>query len=286
MTSPPATDPPETGRLDRVLVGLRRRGLGVVAGAILIFMFLPLVVVVGAAFNPGSSITFPPDGLSLRWFREMFSDPAFRRSLRTSFELSMQTSIITAVIGTAFALAATRTRGRLFAASSALANLPMVLPGVLIGVALFTTFIYAEVPLGSRTALAGQVVYVLPYVIAIATARLRDFDTGLEEAARVCGYSRNATVLFVTLRMTAPALLAGAVLAFAFSFDEVFITNFVIGRDSTVPVYILVGFRRGVDPRLNAVAAMLMLVPISLIAVAGIVRYSSTGTATGPRITA
>ena len=284
MSEHPATDAAHNGRLDRVVVAVRRRSLGAVAGLILIFMFLPLVVVIGAAFNPSPSITFPPEGVSLRWFREMFTDAAFRRSLRTSFELSIQTSILTAIAGTAFALAATRTRGRLFAAASGLANLPMVLPGVLIGVALFTTFIFTEIPLGSRAALAGQVVYVLPFVVAITTARLRDFDTGLEEAARVCGYSRKATIWFVTLRMAAPALAAGAVLAFALSFDEVFITNFVIGRDSTVPMFILAEFRRGVDPRLNAVAAMLLLVPLSLMALSGVVRRFAPTPAKDPEV--
>ena len=248
------------------------RSLGVVAGGILVFMYVPLVVVIGAAFNANNSIAFPPDGISLRWFRAMFDDPLFRESLWTSLELSLQTSVLAAAMGTAFALAATRGRGLLFTATTGLANLPMVLPGVFIGVALFTTFIFVGVPMSSRTALVGQVVYVLPFVIAITDARLRNFDISLEEAARVGGYTRRATLLFVTLRMSAPAIAAGAVLAFALSFDEVYITNFIIAQDSTVPIYILAGFRRGIDPRLNAVAAVLLLVPLTALAAATLVR--------------
>ena len=261
------------------------RSLGVVAGAILVFMFVPLVVVIGAAFNADNSIAFPPEGMSLRWFRAMFEDPLFRESLQTSLNLSLQTSVLAAAMGTAFALAATRRRGPLFTATTAVANLPMVLPGVLIGVALFTTFIFVGIPMSSRTALAGQIVYVLPFVIAITDARLRNFDTSLEEASRVGGYTRVATLLFVTLRMSAPAIAAGAVLAYALSFDEVYITNFIIAQDSTVPIYILAGFRRGIDPRLNAVAAVLLLVPLSALAVAAVLRRAgaAAGSASGPR---
>ena len=265
--------------------GARGRSLGVVAGTILVFMYVPLIVVIGAAFNSNNSIAFPPEGISLRWFEAMFDDPLFRESLWTSLEISLQTSVLAAAMGTAFALAATRGRGPLFAATSALANLPMVLPGVFIGVALFTTFIFAGVPMSSRTALAGQIVYVLPFVIAITDARLRNFDVSLEEAARVSGYTRRATLLFVTLRMSAPAIAASAALAFALSFDEVYITNFIIGQDSTVPIYILAGFRRGIDPRLNAVAAVLLLVPLTALAAGALIRRlgsrsESTG---GPR---
>lgn len=250
------------------------------------FMFVPLVVVIGAAFNADNSIAFPPEGMSLRWFRAMFEDPLFRESLQTSLNLSLQTSVLAAAMGTAFALAATRRRGPLFTATTAVANLPMVLPGVLIGVALFTTFIFVGIPMSSRTALAGQIVYVLPFVIAITDARLRNFDTSLEEASRVGGYTRVATLLFVTLRMSAPAIAAGAVLAYALSFDEVYITNFIIAQDSTVPIYILAGFRRGIDPRLNAVAAVLLLVPLSALAVAAVLRRAgaAAGSASGPRL--
>ena len=263
---------PVDRHVGRVRTAAARHGLGVAAALILVFMFVPLVVVIGAAFNATNSIAFPPNGLSLRWFRAMFSDDRFRESLWTSFELALQTSVLAALMATAFALAATRRSGPLFAATTALANLPMVLPGVFVGVAMFTAFIYAGFPMSSRTALAGHTVYVLPFVIAITDARLRNFDSSLEEAARVCGYRRQSTLFFVTLRMTAPAILAGAVLAFALSFDEVYITNFIIAQDSTVPIYILAGFRRGIDPRLNAVAAVLLVVPLTALAVSAIVR--------------
>jgi ABC-type spermidine/putrescine transport system permease subunit II len=249
----------------RASARIRSAVLPTVAILIFVFMFAPLVVVVGAAFNSASSVSFPPDGLSTRWFSTMFSDVEFRQSLLRSFAISGIVAVVAAVLGVAFALAATRRRGRVFGVTSTLANLPMVLPGVFIGVALFSTFVFAHVSMSQRTALLGQLVYVLPFVIAVADARLRDFDVTLEEASRGLGYSRAATSVLVTARIIAPAILGAAVLAFALSFDEVYITNFVVGQDSTLPIYVLSRFRTGIDPRLNAVAVILLVVPTLLL---------------------
>ena len=251
---------------------LRAALLPAVALLIMLFMFAPIVVVVGAAFNTDSSVGFPPDGLSLRWFREMLSDPQFRSSLGTSAALSATVAVLAATVGTAFAFGATRARGRWFVITASIANLPMILPGVFIGVALFSAFVYAGVAMSARTALLGQLIYVLPFVIAVTDARLRGFDISLEEAARVLGYSRLSAFVFVTLRMAAPAILGASVLAFALSFDEVYITNFIVGQDSTLPVYVLAQFRTGIDPRLNAVAVVLLVLPLLVVSISAVAR--------------
>lgn len=232
--------------------------------AIFAFLFIPLVVVVGVSFNESASFAFPPDGFSLRWFERAFSAPDFRDAFVTSLQVSAATSLSGGVIGTAFALAATRRRDRVFGVTWLLAMTPILLPGVFIGVALFSAFTFTGIDMSLRTAVLGQLVYIVPFVILIADARLHDFDLTLEEAGRSLGYSRGATFAWVTLPIVFPSLLAAIVLSFAISFDEFFITFFVIGQDATLPIYILSRLRTGIDPGANAVATILLLVPLVL----------------------
>jgi ABC-type spermidine/putrescine transport system permease subunit II len=245
---------------------------------VMFFLFAPMVVMLGGAFNDNTTLAFPPNDPTLHWFDTMISDPQFRRSLVTSAELSATIAVVSVLAGTAFALAATRRRGIWFAFTTLLANAPLALPGVFIGVALFSAFLYAAIAMSAYSALLGQFLYVLPFVIAVITARLANFDLQLEEAARGLGYSRPATFVFVTLRLAAPAILGAAVLAFVLSFDEVYITNFIIGPDSTLPVYILGEFRTGIDPRLNAVAVVLLAVPLAVLGIYAVARRSRFAT--------
>jgi len=222
--------------------------------------------VMGAAFNSGNSLSFPPKGVSLRWFHELFGDPEFRAAFVTSLRIAVIVAILALIIAAAFTLASTRRRGKLVSGATGIAMMPIALPGVFLGVALFSTFLLAGIRMSPTTAVAGQLVYIVPFAILVLSARLRDFDLRLEEAARTLGYSRVRTLLFVTLRIVLPSLAATFLLAWATSLDEFFITYWVIGQGATLPIYILSRFRTGIDPRMNAVATLLLIVPLTLIA--------------------
>lgn len=240
-----------------------------IMGGIVVFlfayMFVPLIVVVGVAFNRGAALNFPPHGLSLHWFRELVADPQFRVAFSTSLKIASTVGLISIVVGTGFAFAATRRTGRLVGATTGIAMAPVLLPGIFIGVALFSTFLLLGIRMSAWTAVAGQLIYVVPFVILILDARLRDFDLRLEDAARTLGYTRLATLVLVTIRIILPPILAAFLLAFATSLDEFFITYWVIGQGTTLPIYILSRFRTGIDPRMNAVATLLLIVPLAFV---------------------
>lgn len=244
---------------------LKRLLVGGLVSLLLAYMFAPLIVVVGVAFNPAASLSFPPHGMSLRWFKAMIEDPEFRTAVATSLKIAGAVAVTSTLIGTAFAFAATRRSGRVFAATATLAMAPVVLPGIFIGIALYCTFLYTQFGMSARTAVVGQLVYVVPFVILVLDARLRDFDLRLEEAARVLGYSPASTLVLVTLRIIFPAIVVAFVLALATSLDEFFITYWVIGQDTTLPIYILSHLRIGIDPRMNAVATMLLIIPVLIL---------------------
>lgn len=237
------------------------RPLVAVGVALLVFLYLPIAIVVLYAFNAGSNLTWPPEGLSLRWFEEMASDPGFS----TAFQNSLQVAAISTAIATTSALLAaivfTRKRWWLTKAIESLSRLPIMVPPLLIGVALLTTIAAAELRLSLATVVAGHVVIVVPYVLVVVVARLQGFDLQLERAARDLGATPRVVLTRVTLPVIAPAVLGGALLAFGLSFDEIYVTSFTAGGDPTLPLFVLSKLRRIVDPTINAVATVMLVIP-------------------------
>lgn len=229
--------------------------------ALIVFLYLPLTVVVLFAFNSGSTLSLPISGLSFRWFRLVFGDPAFSAAFRTSSEAAVTVALIAVIVGTASALVFTRRRGRLIVGFQSLALLPAMLPPLFIAIALFITMDFLKVQPGFGPIIVGQLIIVTPFVSVITYARLQRFELELEEAARDLGASRLETMRRITLRIIFPALIGAFLLAMAFSFDEVLITNFTSGIDTTLPIYVFSKMHRSVDPSINAVATLLMAVP-------------------------
>lgn len=237
------------------------RLLVVVGVALLIFLYLPIAVVVLYAFNSGSNLTWPPEGLSLRWFDEMASDSGFRTSFANSLEVAAISTVIATVSAVLAAIAFTRKRWWLTAAIESLSRLPIMVPPMLVGVALLTTIAAAELRLSLATVVAGHVVIVIPYVLVVVVARLQGFDLRLERAARDLGATPRVVLTRVTLPVIAPAVLGGALLAFGLSFDEIYVTSFTAGGDPTLPLFVLSKLRRVVDPTINAVATVMLVIP-------------------------
>jgi spermidine/putrescine transport system permease protein len=237
------------------------RPLTIVGVALLGFLYLPIAVVVLYAFNSGANLNWPPEGLSLRWFDTMFGDAAFLAALETSIKVALFSTLVATVVGVLAALVLTRQRWWLTKLVDAAARLPIMVPPLLIGVALLTTIAAANMQLSFATVVAGQVIYVVPYVLVVVVARLTSFDLQLERAARDLGAGPLATIGRVTLPIIAPAVLGSALLAFGLSFDEVYITNFTAGSDPTLPLFVLSKLRRTVDPSINAVATVMLVIP-------------------------
>lgn len=236
--------------------------------AALVFLYLPLVVVVLFSFHETGALSFPFTGFSLRWYRETFGSPTFTDALWNSAIVATAVSILTLLLGTMAAYGLSRSRPRLRAPLAALFFVPITLPGLFVGIALLVYFARLDVRLSLTTVAIAHFVFVFPYFLLIAVAALDRLDPALEEAASDLGASPWKVFRKVTLPQTWPVLAGATALSFALSFDEFIITFFVIGPDSTLPMFIFSKLRRTVDPSINVVSTVLMATTLVLWAVA------------------
>jgi putative spermidine/putrescine transport system permease protein len=240
-----------------------RPGRAVTIGALLVVLFLqvPVVVVVLAAFSSTSYLTIPPQGLTLAWFGKVLSDPAYLSAIRMSLVLACGSTLISLLLGVAAAYALFRKAVPGAEAITAFLMAPLVLPAVVIGVALLQYFSLT----GLRGSLFGlmmaHVVITAPYIVRSALASLSGLDIAVEEAARVLGASGFEAFRLVTLPLIAPGLVAGALFAFITSLDNVPVTIFLItANQTTLPVLIFTSVEMGVDPSVAAVSTLLIFV--------------------------
>ena len=181
--------------------------------------------------------------------------------------MATSTAICTLLLGTLAAYGISRTRSRLRAPLALLFFLPITLPGLFVGVALLVAFSRIELTLSLVTVTIAHLVYVFPFFFIVARATLDRLDPALEEAAADLGASRATAFRRVTLPQVWPVLVGAACLAFALSFDEFVITFFVIGPDSTLPMYIWSSLRRTIDPSINAISTLLLLLTVVLFSI-------------------
>ena len=232
--------------------------------ASLVFLFVPLLVVVVFSFHSEGALTLPFRGFSLRWYRQIWESDEFRTSLINSALVAGVTGAVTLVLGTLAAYALSAARSRLRAPLALILFLPLTLPGLFVGLALLVMFGRMNVSLSLWTVAVGHLVYVMPYFLLIAVATLQRLDVALEEAAADLGATRWVVFTRVTLPQVWPVLMGATFLAFALSFDEFVITFFVIGPESTLPLYIFSSLRRTVDPSINAISTLLLGITLVL----------------------
>jgi spermidine/putrescine transport system permease protein len=239
---------------------LFRRTLALYAGVVYVFVFAPIVFLVLFSFNANPSGAFPITGVTTRWYEDLFGDFELRDAFRTSLEVAVQVTLVSVAIGTAAAFPLVRARMRFRTAARIGVTLPIMLPGLLVGISLLVLFsTVLNLQLSSTTAVIGQSIFTTPFVIFLMAARLQTLDPALEWAASDLGAGTARRLRYVLLPGLAPAVIASALLAFTLSFDEFIITLFVIGGDQTLPLYIFNHVRYGITPAVNAVAALFLL---------------------------
>jgi putative spermidine/putrescine transport system permease protein len=248
--------------------------------AVYAFLLLPLVIVVAAAFNAGNYFTFPPQGFSLRWFTNFFQRREFMQSLLLSVEIGVWTAAISTVIGTmaAVALVRGRFRGRDFL--NAYVTSPLLLPQILTGVALLQYFSLIGLAQSYWGLLIAHVVVTTPYVVRTVSATLYHFDLALEEAAQTLGASPLRAFFEVTLGVIKPGVVAGAVLAFAISFDNFTISLFLTSPKLTpLPIELFAYLKYSFDP--TAAAASAVAIGVTLALMLAIARFMGLEEFTG-----
>jgi putative spermidine/putrescine transport system permease protein len=239
-----------------------RRALGILTVAVLAFIYVPLMLVVVNSFNTSRTFGWPPDGLTTKWWTAAWRSEGARSALLTSLQVAALSTVVALVLGTMAALALHRFSFFGRDAVSLLIILPIALPGVVTGIALanaFTTMIGIE--LGLMTLVIAHATFCIVTVFNNAIARLRRMGGNLEEASMDLGAGAFTTFRLVTLPMLRSALLAGGLLAFALSFDEIIVTTFTAGSGvETLPIWIFGNlFRPNQAPVVNVVAAALIL---------------------------
>jgi putative spermidine/putrescine transport system permease protein len=219
---------------------------------ILIYCFLlaPIVIVVLAAFNAGAYLTFPPEGLSLRWFDAFFHSRPFTRAFFFSIELAAVATLLSTLIGTGAAMYVARSRGRLLNLVRILMIAPLPVPGILTGIALLL-FFYATgfATKGWPPMIIGHTLICLPYVFLVVSAVLVGLDPSLVEAARNLGAGPLTAFWRVTLPIVKGGVIAGAIFAFITSFDEFNISLLLSGVDTVpLPIQLFDFLRFSFDP--------------------------------------
>jgi putative spermidine/putrescine transport system permease protein len=249
------------GRLTRVL-------LAVWVLLVLLFLFIPIVLIAVYAFNPSNVQGWPPNGLSTKWFGSTWHNEEMRQALYLSLKAGLVATSIALVLGSAASFAVHRFRFFGREAVSFLLVLPIALPGIITGMALNSFFTFAGWNLSFWTIVVGHATFCVVIVYNNVLARLRRTQTSLLEASMDLGADGWQTFRFVTFPVLATALVAGALLAFALSFDEVIVTTFTAGAQNTLPLWIFGNIRLGQQlPQVNVVVLWVLavtLVPVAL----------------------
>jgi putative spermidine/putrescine transport system permease protein len=248
-------------RLSAGTRNLLRLGTGIT----LAFIYIPLIVIAIYAFNGGVTLKWPLDGLTTKWFGEAIRDSGAREAFWTSIRVGLAATAIALLLGTVASFAVGRHRFFGRETISFLVVIPIALPGIVTGVALSGTFTQVfGISLSLLTVIVAHATFCIVVVYNNVIARLRRVSGNLEEASADLGAHTWQTFRHVTLPSIRTALVAGALLAFALSFDEIIVTTFTIGAgQETLPIWIFNNLFRGQQlPVTNVVAVIVVLISI------------------------
>lgn len=225
--------------------------LRVIAGVALFILLAPMVVVILAGLNSGDHLSFPPEGLSFRWIIAFFKSDIFLPAYGYSLMVAVITMVFSTIIGTTISLFLVRTNFRGKQVAQAFFMSPLMLPGIVIGLALYLFYISADIGLNRTLAglIIGHVIVTCPYVIGTVSAALSGFDISLEEASRSLGASPWQTFRKITLPVITPGIIAGATFAFIVSFGQFDVSLFLAPPGATpLPMALYVSLRYTFEP--------------------------------------
>ena len=237
--------------------------LSAAAWGVVAFLHLPLALIVLYAFSAEEkSYVFPPPALTTQWFAVAWNErPDVWQALKLSFEVAAWSTAIALLLGTLAAAALARARFFGRDAVSLLFILPIALPGIITGISLRSAYHALEIPFSFWTIVIGHATFCVVVVFNNAIARLRRLNPNLIEASMDLGANGWQTVRYVVLPQLGSALLAGALLAFALSFDEVIVTTFTAGQQTTLPIWM---FQELIRPRQRPVTNVVAVFVIAL----------------------
>ena len=245
------------------------RALQVYAVLFLIVLYVPVLFIPLFSFNVSIYVRFPLQGLTLQWYGELWTREPVWNALWNSVKVGLVVSVISTVLGVMAARAITRARMRGKGALVTFIMMPLVIPGIIFGVALLVLLSRMGVPLSLYTVGLGHLIICLPFAVATLLPRFEGFDPSMEEASADLGENGWWTFWRVTFPMVMPGIVASLLLTFTISFDEFIMAFFLTGTDPTLPMYIWGQLRFPKEfPSVLAMAALILFVSFALVFVA------------------
>jgi spermidine/putrescine transport system permease protein len=255
------------------------------AAAIYLFLYIPIGIIVLFSFNAGRHAS-DFQGFSAKWYGKALGNPFVMDALATSLIVAFTTAVLASLIGTMAALALQNVRGRMRAIYDGVIYVAIMIPGIVIGIAtliaLVTVFDFLNpllaglwpdgsgprLNMGYTSLIAAHTMFTMALVIVIVRARIAGMDRTLIEASADLYATPWGTFRQVTLPQLFPAILAGFLLSFTFSFDDFIIAFFVAGSETTLPIYVFSSIRRGITPEVNAIGTMVLGISLTLLVIA------------------
>ena len=241
---------------------------------LVLFLYLPLVVLVIFAFNDNALPTLPLSGFTTHWFRQAFSNSELTGSARRSLELAILDGLIATALGVLAAAGLAARRLFLRGVITTILLLPLVVPYIVLAVGLVILLHQLSITTSLTAVLAGHIVISLPYSVLVILPRLQTLDASINEAARDLGASEIWAFVLVTLPLLAPALVSSFLIAFTISFDEFAIASFLApGGSPTFPVFVYTGARTPLlQPEVIAIGSIVVVASLVLVIGAELVR--------------
>ena len=248
------------------------------------FIYLPLLTIIFLSFNSNPINMMVWDGFTFDWYKSIFgystkldedaiyleSTEQLLSSVKNSLIVASSTTIISTIIGTMTAIGLSRFRFKFISFYRSLIYLPMIIPDIVLGIGLLVFFITIGIKLSLISIIIGHCTFLSSYVFIIVSARLAGMNKTLEEASFDLGANRFTTFRKITLPLISPGVIGGGLLAFIISLDDLVITYFIAGVNSTtLPVFIHGILRRGIKPEINAIATLMIVISL-LIAALGL----------------
>lgn len=242
------------------------------AMAILAFLYLPLLILALYSFNE-SRINAVWSGFTLDWYLSLFKNRRVLEALTNSLIVAFASTIVSTVLGTTAAIALNKYQYKYKNVINGLLYLPILIPEIVMGLSLLVLFSQAHIPLGKTSLILAHITFCVSFVVITVNARLEGMRPELEQAAMDLYATPFQTFRYVTLPLTMPGIVAGALMAFTLSIDDFIISFFVAGPNSTtLPLYIYAMVKRGISPEINALSTLLMLATIVLVVLAQVLQ--------------
>lgn len=241
---------------------MKRHFYNLFIGLVLLFLFLPIIVLVIYSFNSSdTNIVF--EGFSLKWYGELFSNVNLLEAFFNSILIAISSTFISTVIGTISAVGLHKYDFKFKGFVNTLIYIPIVIPEIVLGISLLSVYTLLKLELGLFTLLLAHITFSLPYVLISVRSSLSSETNKIEEAAYDLGVGKFKTFWYVTLPSIKPGIISGATLAFTLSLDDVVVSYFTTGPGSnTLPQYIYSMIKTGITPDVNALSSLILLIVI------------------------